>query len=340
MKKALMLLMTAWLMLGCGEEKEKEQTYFLQGAWLLQQAVYPSSGETEHYSIEGEGTFCLLYAPDSTLYGCKMATTPSGLVIVPRRVCSVTLINKGGGEWLYLEDCDPHPLTISNDTTITIQSNGILYSWVRADDLYQEWGADMCEIIAKDMERIGTGNNNYVLSVKERQQKNYIQWLITGFGLVIILAVANYVVSRRRRQQMELQLQQIREVKEARPLSVKQAIESVETAFFASDEYQALQHRMSTGQRLKEEDWQSIEQQIKKVYPGFSSQLRNLHTMSELEYQVCLLIKLRIAPSDIATILARDASTISTVRSRLYQKVFGKKGGTKEWDDFLLSMGT
>ena len=30
---------------------------------------------------------------------------------------------------------------------------------------------------------------------------------------------------------------------------------------------------------------------------------------------------------------------ISTVRSRLYKKVFGQKGGAKEWDEFLLSIG-
>jgi hypothetical protein len=61
--------------------------------------------------------------------------------------------------------------------------------------------------------------------------------------------------------------------------------------------------------------------------------------MSELEYQVCQLIKLRVAPSDMAVVLARDASTISTVRSRLYKKVFGRKGGAREWDDFILSIG-
>jgi hypothetical protein len=60
--------------------------------------------------------------------------------------------------------------------------------------------------------------------------------------------------------------------------------------------------------------------------------------MSELEYQVCLLVKLRVPPKDIATVLARDTSTISTVRSRLYKKVFGRKGGAKEWDDFILSI--
>ena len=88
-----------------------------------------------------------------------------------------------------------------------------------------------------------------------------------------------------------------------------------------------------------DDEWHSIESQIKKVYPGFSSQLRNLHAMSELEYQVCLLIKLRVAPSDMAIVLARDASTISTVRSRLYKKVFDRKGGAREWDEFILSIG-
>ena len=75
------------------------------------------------------------------------------------------------------------------------------------------------------------------------------------------------------------------------------------------------------------------------MYPGFISQLRNLHAMSELEYQVFLLIKLRVAPSDMAVVLARDASTISTVRSRLYKKVFDKKGGAREWDEFIMSIG-
>ena len=208
------------------------------------------------------------------------------------------------------------------------------------DDIYEEWGDEMCRIIDNEVENESAGHNNYVLSSKERQQASYIQWLIMAVGLVVIFAATNYVVYQRRRRQLQLQLQQIQEVKEERPQSVRQAIESVEAAYFASDEYHELQHRIATGQTLKEEDWQGIENQLKKVYPGFGSQLRGLHAMSELEYQVCLLIKLRIAPSDIATVLARDVSTISTVRSRLFKKVFDKKGGAREWDEFVLSIGT
>lgn len=338
MKKTWLLLMAPLLMLGCGDTREQKRTFCLEGAWVLQHVEYPIGTEVD-FSMNGDGTFCLIYDQDSMLYECKIVTTSSGLVITPGDICSVTLVDKGSGEWLYLEDGDPHPLTICNDTTIVIQRSGIQYSWVRADDLYNEWGDDMCDIISSEVENRSVGNN-YVLSSKERQQASYIQWLIMAVGLVVLFAATNYIVYRRRRRLMQLQLKQIQEVKEERPKAVRKAIESVETAYFASDEYHDLQRRIATGQTLKEDDWCSIENQLKKVYPGFSSQLRGLHSMSDLEYHVCLLIKLRIVPSDIATVLARDVSTISTVRSRLFKKVFGKKGGAKEWDEFILSIGT
>ena len=56
-----------------------------------------------------------------------------------------------------------------------------------------------------------------------------------------------------------------------------------------------------------------------------------------METVSCIIVP-RIAPSDIAAVLARDISTIRTVRSRLYKKVFGQKGGAKEWDEFIMSI--
>jgi len=39
----------------------------------------------------------------------------------------------------------------------------------------------------------------------------------------------------------------------------------------------------------------------------------------------------------MAVVVALDAIPIITVRSRLYKKVFERKGGAKEWDEFILS---
>ena len=340
MKNSLLLLIACLFLLACGNTGKKDLAYFLHGAWTLQRTELPV-GIEHYYSREGNGTLCHIYTHDSTLYECRLATTPSGLVIMPRTKTKITLIDKGGGEQLYLEDGDPHPLTITGDSTLTIQRSGVVYSSVRADDIYQEWGDDICQIIETAIADGNTDNSRYVLSTKERQQERTIVWFSCFSVLVVIIAlmaVRLAVINRRAKRQLQLQLQQIQEVQEHRPLTVRHVVETVEKTFFASDEYASFCRRIASGQRLKKEEWQQAEQLLKTVYPGFCSQLRSLYPMSELEYQTCLLVKLRIAPKDISAVLARDMSTISTVRSRLYKKVFGEKGGSKEWDDFIRSM--
>ena len=342
MMKHILFFIASCLILGCQGNGSSNRPFVLEGAWTLQLMEYPYDLADDTFS-EQEGTYLLVYDGDSVVYQCWMTKTETGLVIKRGIECGVTLIDKGGGEHVYLEDTDPRPLTIKNDSTIVIQRNGVLYTYHRADNIAEEWGRDIMDIIAADFRKdISEDMPSYVLSSKERQQADVINGFIlaTIVGIVLLLLITRIAIqSRRAMQRMQLQLQQIQEVQQERPQTVRQAIESVETTFFASDVYEALQRRLATGQRLKDGDWQEIENQIRKVYPGFISQLRGLYAMSELEYQVCLLIKLRISPTDIAAVLARDISTISTVRSRLYKKVFGQKGGTREWDDFILSIG-
>lgn len=334
--------MTLCLLMACHDNTgSDEQSFVLQGAWTLQQVEYPY-GRTDTFSMR-QGMPLRLYEGDSVIYSCMVVKTETGLIVRHSMQNQVTLIGTGNGEYVYLEDGDPRPLTIANDSTIVIQRNGALSTWHRADDIAQEWGPEIKDIITADLQRTDeNGSQSYVLSAKERRQADIIHiFIIATIGAVILLLliVRIAVQNRRAKQRLQLQLQQIQEVRQERPQTVRQAIETVETAFFASDDYDQLQHRITNGQRLKEADWQEIEGYVRKVYPGFISQLRGLYAMSELEYQVCLLIKLRIAPSDIAAVLVRDVSTISTVRSRLYKKVFGEKGGSREWDDFILSIG-
>jgi len=66
--------------------------------------------------------------------------------------------------------------------------------------------------------------------------------------------------------------------------------------------------------------------------------LYSLYKMTSQEYHVSLLIKVRLQPKDIATLTAHSKESIASTRSRLYQKVFGKKGSTRDWDDFILSI--
>ncbi len=322
--------------------REKRPPFSLKGVWVMKQVVVPQ-GYVYEYPAD-EGTWMRLYEGDSMMYEFRLTLTEQALVVKPESKCGVTLIDKGHDEHLYLEEEDPRPLIVMNDTTITIQRMGRVSTWQRAENIEREWGTEIRAIIERDLVNGATSDDmhNYVLSAKEREQADIIHKLIYAiigvFALVIIIAQIA-LANRKAKRRLQLQLQQIHEEHDERPQPVRQAIESVESTYFSSDEYHTLQKRLSTGIRLKDEEWSEMETQLKKIYPGFTSQLRNLYPMSELEYQTCLLIKLRIVPRDIAAVMSRDMSTISTVRSRLYQKVFGKKGGSKEWDDFVLSIG-
>lgn len=352
--KHILMILVACLLVGCdsgditvgagpvpASTADGEKQFLLQGAWTLERVDFPI-GYTKRYS-EQEETVLRLYDGDSAMCQCWLTKTETGLIIKPSMQIKVTLIDKGGGEYVYLEDGEPRPLTLADDTTIVVQQNGALYTWHSADDIAKEWGTDIMAIVAADLQRDDASEaQSYVLSAKERHQANVIHGFIFSIVAVVILLllIARIAIDNRKaKHRLQLQLQQIQEVQEERPQAVRQAIEGVETVYFASDEHLALQRRIATGQRLKDEDWQDVERRLKSVYPGFSSQLHNLYALSELEYQVCLLIKLRIGPKDIAAVLARDMSTISTVRSRLYKKVFGRKGGAKDWDEFIFSIG-
>ena len=331
--------MAARLVIGCGSDGSGDRPYLLQGAWTLRQIDYPI-GHTETLT-EVEGTELRLYDGDSVFHQCWMTRTESGLMVRPQVQFPVMLIDKGYGDYFYQEDDNPRPLAVVDDTTIVIQQNGIRYTWHRADDIADEWDSEIkgAFAVAETQDVETDVKLSYMLSTKERRQASFIHWLWAAIAVIAAIAGAVYVTGRRRRQQLQLQLQQIQETLAGRPQEVQQAIESVETDFFSSAEYQALLRRIATGQRLKDDEWTGVERQVRKVYPGFSSQLHNLYDMSELEYHVSLLVNLRAAPSAIAAVLARDVSTISTVRSRLYRKVFGRKGGAREWDDFILSIG-
>jgi len=340
MKQFLLLLMSFLLLTECNHRHNNEDTFFLHGIWTLRHAEYPL-GNTYDYPMNGN-TMCHIYDTDSTLYECRLATTISGPVIIPETQFGVRIIDRGNS-YLYLEDDDPRPLTIVNDTTIIIQRHGVLCTWVKATNLEQEWGDEILAIVREDLKCSTNGNEHrYIFSAKEREQASVIRWFTLSTIIIILVSLLialSAITYKKEKQRLQLQLQQIQEVKENRPQSVRQMIETEENAFFASNIYHSIHQRISSGQPFKATEWNDIEQQLKKVYPGFISQIRSLYPMSELEYHVCLLIKLRIPPTEIAAVLSRDTSTISTVRSRLVSKVFGRKGGAKEWDDFIFSIG-
>ena len=110
------------------------------------------------------------------------------------------------------------------------------------------------------------------------------------------------------------------------------------TTLFSTPIYLRIKEYLNDGRSMNQSDWQELTEAVDGLYSGFSEKLFSLYRMSEQDYHVSLLIKVRIQPKDIATLTAHSKESIASTRSRLYQKVFGKKGSTKDWDDFILSI--
>ena len=114
--------------------------------------------------------------------------------------------------------------------------------------------------------------------------------------------------------------------------------EHAETMIFSSDVYQRIQSCLNGGRSLTHEDWTELTALVNGIYTGFTEKLYSLYRMSEQDYHVSLLIKVRIQPKDIALLTAHSKESVASTRSRLYSKVFGVKGSSKDWDDFILSL--
>lgn len=111
-----------------------------------------------------------------------------------------------------------------------------------------------------------------------------------------------------------------------------------ETTIFQSDIYRRMQRYLDDGRMMSQDDWAQLVQLIDGIYTGFTEKLYSLYKLSPQDYYVSLLIKARLQPKEIALLTAHSKESIASTRSRLYQKVFGKKGSSREWDDFILSL--
>ena len=114
--------------------------------------------------------------------------------------------------------------------------------------------------------------------------------------------------------------------------------EHAETMIISSDVYQRIQACLNSGRSMSHEDWTELTELVNGIYTGFTEKLYSLYRLSEQDYHVSLLIKVRIQPKDIALLTAHSKESVATTRSRLYSKVFGIKGSSKDWDDFILSL--
>ena len=83
------------------------------------------------------------------------------------------------------------------------------------------------------------------------------------------------------------------------------------------------------------EMWKALEEAVNDACKGFTEKLFQIRKLSELEFHICLLIKTGSSPKDMAKLTNHSKEAVASVRRRLYEKFFGKKGTPQQWDEFI-----
>ena len=174
-------------------------------------------------------------------------------------------------------------------------------------------------------------------AAKARTAKQWTSVVVVCLIVLMILFGAYIKLHRRRQELMALRIRQLEEFKLAYEKTEESERNQTEQSIRQTPIYQRLAMMKET-EHPTDEDWQSLTDTINEAYPQFTSRLFSLCRMSSHEHHVCLLLKAGFDPVCIATLTLRSKAAISVVRSRLYEKAFGKKGSSKDWDEVILTL--
>lgn len=313
---------------------DKRDGFSIVGVWMLKSEIAPDGKETS--SIYTQYTRCKIYDADSTYYTVQLHAVGDEMMIIAHEMGRYRL-----NDSIYMERDRVMPFTVIDDTTFVTEFEGYKETMVRSNTMTEERKQEIRDLVRKYPDEAEAPVKHFVLSTTERKLKaeNKVFLYIIILLVAATIGIGIYVYRlRKRKREIERKLAEIEEVNALRPEPVATAMKQVEMEFFQSEYYLTLRRRIEAGENIKAQEWKELDRELKVVYPNFNNSLFALYNLSPTEYQVCMLLKIRTKPVEIAAVLNKDKSTISSIRTRLCKKVLGKEGSGKDWDEFILSL--
>lgn len=209
---------------------------------------------------------------------------------------------------------------------------------------YSIWSDSIRKITNSETIRKMQSHYNYQLREKKNNKleaKNTEQRFWNIFVLLILLIVSLIFLiyhskAQLRKSQLQNSLKELERLKKEIQANRKEY--ELDIANFKQSEIYSKFHTVQGFERLEETDWMELQNAINKTYKNFTHHLYSLYPISKIELRICLLIKTDISISHIALLTGRSKSAITSARRKLYEKVYGQKGGPEMWDQFILSL--
>lgn len=165
--------------------------------------------------------------------------------------------------------------------------------------------------------------------VENREKINELQYLLEQANLSKQELIQTL---NRQKEITELQKYKIQQEIAEREIQMADLIQSPIVHFFANT-------RNNLNKRLTDDKWEELRTAINKVSSNFDGRLRQMYPkISEDDLRLCYLVKTNISPKAIAVIFNCSPQSVTSKRTRLYEKIFKKKGTTKDFDEFIADL--
>jgi len=167
----------------------------------------------------------------------------------------------------------------------------------------------------------------------ENIKANYRLLGLSLIGLAVISALT-YVIVKTLLKNKKLN----REIKKYEAQRKQQETKPTHQMIVESEIYKHINSLLTKGKNLKEDDWIQLDNLVNKHYHGFHEKLFGCYNMNKTEYRICLLLKIKLRLKDIAKIMNMALSSLSSARSRMFFRSYGKKGSAGDWDNVIDSL--
>ena len=338
MTKRIAWVMTSgmlfWMFFGfvrCGahEEHHEEEDFSITGTWQLNELQF-LSGQSVDVHTEYEYVWYRIFEDNGTYYTAELDINDNRKPVKPHEI-SEYFFMMSPYDTIYIEHGRMIDLNVIDVNTIGINRGDYVEVYVKNDILSAKRASELERTVENALQPNNNIKTRYIVPVSSAHGDTYrLMWMVV-FSLLVCMVVL-FLLYRAGTRNKQLENEQESNQKKEENKSEENHSEQI---FSHSDYYLSLRQHLCKGPALKQEEWVELEARMRNDCPKFFRKLAEMGQLSEVELRVCMLTKLGIPPSAIAVHTYREYSSISTIRSRLYFKLFGKKGSPRELDVFI-----
>ena len=176
-----------------------------------------------------------------------------------------------------------------------------------------------------------------LLMKSEYQRKKMFQIFIMCFLGLLLLIYFMFLYIKQQKLQLELREEKIKNLQNEIAKNTE-VLKSGLNNLRQTEIFSTVKACQGAKKCLAKAQWNELSLSFDKYLPLFEKSLKDIYPISEEEWKVCMLLKLGYSPTDLSYLISKSSSGISSVRSRLYSKFFGKKGQPSDWDAFINSI--